>query len=144
MTPGYFSNNWDHPLPKSHRFITKLFGDDIANSKVTGVSMGQEVSISLQAVKTKVYKLIDALIEGVKSEAEVQESIHRWWKLIHPADRAVALKYLELVLQRSCASLAAMNGGLQTLKEFRAAADPIPPKTSKLHVPNQTQISSQL
>ena len=52
--------------------------------------MGQEISVSLQAVKTKVYKLIDALIEGAKTEAEVQESIRRWWKLIHPADRAVA------------------------------------------------------
>jgi hypothetical protein len=112
---------------------------------VTGVPMGQEVSISLQAVKTKVYKLIDALIEGVKTEAEVQESIRRWWNLIHPADRAVALKYLELVLQRSSASLAAMNGGLQTLKEFRAAVDPTPPKTPKLHpVPNQPQISNLL
>jgi hypothetical protein len=107
--------------------------------------MGQEVSISLQAVKTKVYKLIDALIEGVKTEAEVQESIRRWWNLIHPADRAVALKYLELVLQRSNASLVAMNGGLQTLQEFRAAADPTPPKTPKLHpIPNQPQISSLL
>ena len=107
--------------------------------------MGQEVSISLQAVKTKVYKLIDALIEGAKTEAEVQESIRRWWKLIHPTDRAVARKYLELVLQRSNTSLEAMNGGLQTLKEFRAAADPTAPKTPKLHpVPNQTQISSPL
>jgi hypothetical protein len=107
--------------------------------------MGQEVSISLQAVKTKVYKLIDALIEGAKTEAEVQESIRRWWRLIHPTDRAVARKYLELVLQKSNTSLEAMNGGLQTLKEFRAVADPTPPKTPKLHpVPNQTQISSPL
>jgi len=105
--------------------------------------MGQEVSISLQAVKTKVYKLIDALIEG--AEAEVQESIRRWWKLIHPTDRAVARKYLELVLQKSNTSLEAMNGGLQTLKGFRAVADPTPPKTPKLHpLPNQTQISSLL
>ena len=107
--------------------------------------MGQEVSISLQAVKTKVYKLIDALIEGVKTEAEVQESIHRWWKLIHPTDRAVALKYLELVLQRSNACLEAMNDGLQTLNESRAVVAPTPPKTPKLHpVPNQTQISTPL
>jgi hypothetical protein len=110
--------------------------------------MGQEVSISLQAVKTKVYKLIDALIEGTKTEADVQESIRRWWKLIHPTDRAVALKYLELVLQRSNACLEAMNDGLQTLNASRAVVAPIAPtapKTPKLHpVQNQTQISSLL
>jgi hypothetical protein len=107
--------------------------------------MGQEVSISLQAVKSKVYKLIDALIEGAKTEAEVQESIRRWWKLIHPTDRAVAQKYLELVLQRSNASLEAIHDGVQTLKEFRTVADPTPPKTTKVHpVPNQPQISSPL
>ena len=118
----------------------------LEKSKVTGVPMGQEVSISLQAVKTKVFKLIDALIEGAKTEAEVQESIRRWWKLIHPADRAVAQKYLELVLQRSNACLEAMNNGLQTLNESRAAVvAPTPPKAPKLHpVPNQTQISSPL
>jgi hypothetical protein len=107
--------------------------------------MGQEVSISLQAVKTKVYKLIDALIEGSKTEAEVQESIRRWWKLIHPADRAVAQKYLELVLQKSNACLEAMNDGLQTVSESRAIVAPAPPKSPKLHpVPNQSQISSLL
>ena len=107
--------------------------------------MGQEVSVSLQAVKTKVYKLIDALIEGAKTEAEVQESIRRWWKLIHPADRAVAHKYLELVLQRSNACLEAMNDGLQTVSESRAVAVPTSPKAPKLHpVTNQTQISSLL
>jgi len=107
--------------------------------------MGQEVSISLQAVKTKVYKLIDALIEGAKTETEVQESIRRWWKLIHPADRAVAQKYLELVLQRSNACLEAINDGLQTVSESRVVVAPIPAKTPKLHpVSNQPQISSLL
>ena len=107
--------------------------------------MGQEISVSLQAVKTKVYKLIDALIEGAKTEAEVQESIRRWWKLIHPADRAVAQKYLELVLQRSNACLEAMNDGLQTVSESRAIVAPTPPKAPKLHpVSNQPQISSLL
>ena len=99
--------------------------------------MGQEVSISLQAVKTKVYKLIDALIEGAKTEAEVQESIRRWWKLIHPTDRAVAQKYFELVLQRSNACLEAMNEGLQTVTESRPVVAPTPPKPHKLQpVPN--------
>jgi hypothetical protein len=107
--------------------------------------MGQEISVSLQAVKTKVYKLIDALIEGAKTEAEVQESIRRWWKLIHPADRAVAQKYLELVLQRSNAGLEAMSDGLQTVSESRAIVAPTPSKAPKLHpVSNQPQISSLL
>jgi len=41
--------------------------------------MGQEISVSYQAVKSKVYKLIDALVEGSKTPAEVQLSIQRWW-----------------------------------------------------------------
>ena len=36
--------------------------------------MPQEVSVSYQAVKSKVYKLIDAAVEGEKTEAQVQES----------------------------------------------------------------------
>ena len=71
--------------------------------------MPQEVSISYQAVKSKVYKLIDALVEGDKTEAEVQESMRRWWNLIHPADRPVAQKYLLMVVRKSNASLGAMT-----------------------------------
>ena len=57
--------------------------------------MGQEVSISYQAVKSRVYRLIDALVEGAKTEEDVQESVRRWWKLVHPADRPMAQKYLD-------------------------------------------------
>src|SRR5438094_9632358 len=107
--------------------------------------MPQEVSISYQAVKSKVYKLVDAMVEGDKSPIEVQESIRRWWKLIHPADRAVAQKYLELVLQRSNAGLEAMSDGLQTVSESRAIVAPTPSKAPKLHpVSNQPQVSSLL
>jgi hypothetical protein len=74
--------------------------------------MPQEVSVSYQAVKSKVYRLIDALVVGEKSEAEVQESIRRWWELIHPADRPIAQKYLMMVLQRSCSALEAVEDGL--------------------------------
>ena len=44
--------------------------------------MPQEISVSYQAIKSKVYRLIDALVVGEKSEADVQESIRRWtrWK----------------------------------------------------------------
>jgi hypothetical protein len=74
--------------------------------------MGQEVSISYQAVKSRVYRLIDSLVEGAKTEQEVQESVRRWWKLVHPADRPMAQKYLMEVLQRSNATLEAISGEL--------------------------------
>ena len=69
--------------------------------------MPQEVSVSYQAIKSKVYRLIDALVVGEKNEAEVQESVRRWWTLIHPADRRIAQKYLQMVLERSSSSGAA-------------------------------------
>jgi len=71
--------------------------------------MPQEISVSYQAIKSKVYKLIDAAVEGEKSEQQIRESMQRWWKLVHPADRAVAQKYLLRVLERSHASLNSMT-----------------------------------
>jgi len=71
--------------------------------------MPQEISVSYQAVKSKVYKLIDAAVEGEKTEQQIRESMQRWWKLVHPADRAVAQKYLLRVLERSHVSLNAMT-----------------------------------
>jgi hypothetical protein len=77
-----------------------------------GAKMPQEVSISYQAVKSKVYKLIDAMVEDEKTAIEVQESMQRWWGLIHPSDRAVAQKYLLMVLEKSNATLGAIILGL--------------------------------
>ncbi len=83
--------------------------------------MGQEVSISYQAVKSRVYRLIDSLVEGAKTEQEVQESIHRWWKLVHPTDRPMAQKYLVEVLQKSNATIEAISGSLGHIREFDPA-----------------------
>ena len=74
--------------------------------------MPQEISVSYQAIKSKVYRLIDALVVGDKDEAEVQESIRRWWALIHPADRPVAQKYLLMVLGRSTSALDAVEDAM--------------------------------
>ena len=81
--------------------------------------MPQEVSISYQAVKSKVYKLVDAMVEGDKNPVEVQESIRRWWKLIHPSDRAVAQKYLLMVLEKSNSTLGAIVLGLPVSQEVK-------------------------
>ena len=87
--------------------------------------MNQEISISYRAVKSKIYKLIDALVEGEKDEAEVQESIRRWWKMVRPDDRAVAEKYLLMVLNKSNASLLAIRDGIHTFDEFEMRHDQV-------------------
>jgi hypothetical protein len=74
--------------------------------------MPQEISVSYLAIKSKVYKLIEAVVAGEKTEEEVQESVCRWWALIHPSDRPVAKKYLLTVLERSGSALDAIRDGL--------------------------------
>jgi hypothetical protein len=80
--------------------------------------MGQEISVSYQAVKSKVYRLIDGLVEDAKTQDDVQEAVRRWWKHIHPADRPIARKHLLSVLSKSNATLAAISGGLNELQDF--------------------------
>lgn len=94
--------------------------------------MPQEVSVSYQAVKSKVYRLIDALVVGEKSEAEVQESVRRWWELIHPADRPIAAKYLALVLERSTQALDAVGEGLTEASEQEVSVPSESNKTLRL------------
>ena len=95
--------------------------------------MPQEISVSYQAIKSKVYRLIDALVVGEKSEAEVQESVRRWWALIHPADRPIAQKYLLMVLGRSNSALDAMSA------EMLAASgcDPVQPRMTDPVIPTK-------
>ena len=78
--------------------------------------MPQEISVSYQAIKSKVYRLIDALVVGEKNEVEVQDSIRRWWSLIHPADRPIAQKYLLTVLGRSTSALDAVETALVSVR----------------------------
>jgi hypothetical protein len=92
--------------------------------------MGQEVSISYQAVKSRVYRLIDALVEGAKTEEDVQESVRRWWNLVHPSDRPMAQKYLLAVLEKSNASLGAISDSLGQLKQV--ASSQVTNKESKI------------
>lgn len=94
--------------------------------------MPQEVSVSYQAVKSKVYRLVDALVVGEKSEAEVQESIRRWWELIHPADRPIAQKYLTMVLERSATALDAVEEGLSEASQPEVVSAAESNKTLKI------------
>ena len=83
--------------------------------------MPQEISVSYQAIKSKVYRLIDSLVVGEKSESEVQESIRRWWALIHPADRPIAQKYLLMVLGRSASALDSMGDAFLSVSSCEIA-----------------------
>src|ERR1700722_9401297 len=83
--------------------------------------MPQEISVSYQAIKSKVYRLIDSLVVGEKSEAEVQESVRRWWALIHPADRPIAQKYLLMVLGRSASALDNMGDAFLSVSSCEVA-----------------------
>jgi len=85
--------------------------------------MGQELSVSYQAVKTKVHRLMDAVVEGTKAESDVHACIRRWWSLVQPSDRTVARRYLLAVLERSNATLNAIGAELPELEGFATAPD---------------------
>lgn len=95
--------------------------------------MPQEISVSYQAIKSKVYRLIDALVVGEKSEADVQESVRRWWALIHPADRPIAQKYLLMVLGRSNSALDAMGTELLSV----SGSETVQPRLHEASLPSR-------
>ena len=94
--------------------------------------MPQEISVSYQAIKSKVYRLLDALVAGEKTEADVQESIRRWWVLIHPADRPIAQKYLLMVMGRSASALEAIGDGLMSAAGSASSYPSLPSKRLKI------------
>src|ERR1700751_2620554 len=104
--------------------VVRVWREDCTQAlySVPRTHMPQEISVSYQAIKSKVYRLIDALVVGEKNEAEVQESIRRWWDLIHPADRPIAQKYLLMVLGRSASALDAVGDGLFSVSGTQAQA----------------------
>jgi hypothetical protein len=102
--------------------------------------MAQEISVSYQAVKSKVHKLIDAAVEGEKSDLQIRNSMERWWKLIHPTDRAVAQKYLLRVLERSNASLNAMTQAFLESADCELANGATHETTPETQPFNETQV----
>lgn len=81
---------------------------------------------------------------GGKTEPEVQESIRRWWELIHPADRPIAQKYLQLVLERSTLALEAIEEGLMEASQNDPIRSPEASKVLKVvgRVVKQAPLSS--
>ena len=105
--------------------------------------MGQEISVSYQAVKSKVYRLIDSLVEDAKTQGDVQESVKRWWKLVHPTDRPIARKYLLTVLAKSNATIEAICEGLTDIKDFETRENSAP-SLPRVHALTEDLSSSRL
>jgi len=80
------------------------------------------------------------MVEGDKNTADVQESIRRWWGLIHPSDRAVAQKYLLMVLEKSNSTLGAIILGLPEAKEAKLVREVNPERIPTR--PDRAAISS--
>ena len=76
------------------------------------------VSVSYQAVKSRVYRLIDSLAEEGKTTNDVKDSLKQWWNTIHPSDRPVARKYLIAILPEANSGIDAIREGIATLDDF--------------------------
>ena len=106
---------------------------DLLQDNTRGAStMPQELSVSYQAVKTKVHRLMDAAVEGTKVESDIHTCIQRWWRLVQPADREVARRYLLEVLERSSATLKAISEELPELEGF-TSCDRSPQNVREAH-----------
>ena len=117
---------------------------DLLHRGARGAStMPQELSVSYQAVKTKVHRLMDAAVEGTKVESDIHTCIQRWWRLVQPADREVARRYLLEVLERSSATLKAISEELPELEGF-AACDRSPQSVRETHTHASASSASSL
>lgn len=103
--------------------------------------MAQEISVSYQAIKGRVHKLLDALVENEKNQEDVRESMRRWWKLVPPADRKVAQKYLLTVIARSSAGLSAITDTLFEMEEFEPPHDLYAEKIFKLRATEDSELT---
>lgn len=97
--------------------------------------MPQEISVSEQAIKSKVYRLVDALVSGEKSQGEVQDSIRRWWRGIHPADRPIAQKHLLVVLERCGSAMEAIQDGMAEATNSNGVRMALMARRLRLHEP---------
>ena len=70
--------------------------------------------------------IVAACVGLCGSQDDVQESVKRWWKLVHPADRPIARKYLLTVLTKSNATLEAICEGLTDIKDFETHRETLP------------------
>lgn len=94
--------------------------------------MRQEVSVTYQAVKSRVTRLTESITEEGKTTKAVQDSLKRWWNSLHPNDRPVARKHLLAVLSESDAAIEAIREGTAELEGF--GPDPTSPfALSRLH-----------
>jgi hypothetical protein len=78
----------------------------------------QEVSVTYQAVKSRVSRLLNSIAEEEKNAEKVKDSLKRWWNALHPNDRPVARKYLLAVLAESDAAIDAIREGIADLDDF--------------------------
>jgi hypothetical protein len=69
------------------------------------------------APRDKVYRFIDEMVEGTRSQGELLESLRRWWNSIPLAEREIVRKDLLNVLAKSNATIEALSGLLTDLEK---------------------------
>jgi hypothetical protein len=67
--------------------------------------------------RDKVYRLVDDMVEGTRSESELLESVRRWWDSIPVSERNIVRRELLNVLAKSNATIEAISGVLSALEE---------------------------
>jgi hypothetical protein len=91
-----------------------------------GAKMGQDLSVSYNAVKRRVNRLIEHTNQDGKTPEEARISFVRWWNLLHPLDRPIARKYLIAVVANSDQPVEAVLSGFTDLKDLEPHPPPVP------------------